>query len=400
MKLRADDRTAILDETRALKMARSVHSYVRGNTANFYKWLAGAPIARSVPQGPSIWICGDCHLGNLGPLADADGHVEVQIRDLDQTVIGNPALDLIRLGLSLETAARSSDLPGVATARMIEGMIAGYSRALDLPDQPPRLSEPDVIRTVRRRAIGRHWRHLARERIADTNPDIPLGKRFWPLEKAERIAINELFGRPDVRERVLRLAGLRSKDQVRVVDAAYWKKGCSSLGYLRYAVLLGLRQKGAGQEYLALVDIKEAVASVAPAAKGAGMPKDAAERVVAGACALSPNLGERMIATQLLSRPVVLRELAPQDLKLELEQFSRREAVEAAAYLSHVVGLAHARQMEPEQRDAWRVRLTQRDGDLDAPSWLWNAVVDLAGSHEVGYLNHCRRYALGKGPEA
>ena len=54
------------------------------------------------------------------------GRVNIQIRDLDQTVIGNPVHDLIRLGLSLATAARSSDLPGVTTARMIEEMMIGY----------------------------------------------------------------------------------------------------------------------------------------------------------------------------------------------------------------------------------------------------------------------------------
>jgi len=78
-----------------------------------------------VPEGPRIWICGDCHLGNLGPLSDGQGNVAVQIRDLDQTVVGNPAHDLIRLGLSLATAARGSDLPGVTTAHMIEQMVEG-----------------------------------------------------------------------------------------------------------------------------------------------------------------------------------------------------------------------------------------------------------------------------------
>ena len=56
--------------------------------------------------------------------------VDVQIRDLDQTVIGNPAHDLIRLGLSLASAARGSDLPGVTTAHMLEQMVSGYSLAL------------------------------------------------------------------------------------------------------------------------------------------------------------------------------------------------------------------------------------------------------------------------------
>jgi uncharacterized protein (DUF2252 family) len=30
---------------------------------------------------------------------------------------------------------------------------------------------------------------------------------------------------------------------VEVVEAAYWMKGCSSLGRLRYAVLLGIGEK-------------------------------------------------------------------------------------------------------------------------------------------------------------
>jgi uncharacterized protein (DUF2252 family) len=393
LKVSPDERRAILDRTRALKMARSVHAYVRGNTAQFYAWLADSSVAKLIPNGPPIWICGDCHLGNLGPLADADRRVDIQIRDLDQTVIGNPAHDLIRLGLSLETAARSSDLPGVTTARMIEAMIDGYTQALGgAGDADP--MEPDAVRSVRHEAMGRRWHHLAKERLEDIEPQIPLGKRFWKLADRERAAIEALFAEPEIVRRALELADLR-KGRVRVVDAAYWRKGCSSLGKLRYAVLLGVTGKGDKDERLALVDIKEAVPSVAPADSGAAMPGDPAERVVAGARALAPNLGERMIPARLLSRPVVLRELAPQDLKIEVEQFSRKEAIAAAEYLAHIVGLAHARQLSATQRRAWRDRLVQRpDAKLDAPSWLWRSIVILAGEHEAGYLEHCRRFAL------
>jgi uncharacterized protein (DUF2252 family) len=31
---------------------------------------------------------------------------------------------------------------------------------------------------------------------------------------------------------------------------------------------------------------------------------------------------------------------------------------------------------------------------LDAPSWLWTSVVELAAAHEAAYLEHCRRFAL------
>src|SRR6202451_1025651 len=122
-------RQAVLTEQRRLKMAVSAHAYVRGSTIKFYEWLSSST-ARSLPVGPPIWICGDCHLGNLGPLANVKGQVEIAIRDLDQTVIGNPAHDLIRLGLSLATAARGSDLPGVTTSLAMEQMIDGYLHAL------------------------------------------------------------------------------------------------------------------------------------------------------------------------------------------------------------------------------------------------------------------------------
>src|SRR5271154_5616019 len=125
---RVEDRQTALRQTRNLKMAGSAHAYMRGNTAKFYEWLETAQ--GTLPKGPPIWICGDCHLGNLGPIADADGNIGIQIRDFDQTVIGNPAHDLIRLGLSLASAARGSDLPGVTTARMLEQLIAGYEAAL------------------------------------------------------------------------------------------------------------------------------------------------------------------------------------------------------------------------------------------------------------------------------
>src|ERR1700741_591735 len=101
----------------------------RGNTLKFYEWLEAAG-GGVIPNGPPVWICGDCHVGNLGPLANGSGHIEIQIRDLDQTVIGNPAHDLIRLGLSLASASRGSDLPGVTTARILEELVAGYESAL------------------------------------------------------------------------------------------------------------------------------------------------------------------------------------------------------------------------------------------------------------------------------
>lgn len=384
-------RQAPLSAHRTLKMAASAHAFVRGSTVQFYRWLEDSG-KRLVPKGPPVWICGDCHVGNLGPLADSSGNIHVQIRDLDQTVIGNPNHDLIRLALSLCSAARGSDLPGVTSAHMLENMIDGYQRALVAPFARHKGEEkPECVRVVMRQATNRTWKHLAKDRLQDIKPNIPLGKRFWPLSREEKRSIDDLFQEKSVHDLVASLKSRKDDCKVEVLDAAYWLKGCSSLGRLRYAVLLNVGNGKSREDESCLVDIKEANSPAAPRSTRVKMPKDNAVRVVEGARHLSPALGERMVATKLLNHSVFLRELMPQDLKLEIDQLTREEAVSAARYLASVVGKAHARQMDAATRREFRSSLMARPTKrLDAPSWLWSSVVELAAAHEAAYLEHCR----------
>ena len=184
--IKPGDRAKVLNINRQAKMAQSAHAYVRGNTHHFYEWLKKHS-ARSKPEGPPIWICGDCHVGNIGPLANSEGKIEIQIRDLDQTVVGNPANDLVRLALSLATAARGSDLPAVTVVKMMEQMIEGYWRALAILKNPMKVNGDELapIRAVLEQARRRRWHHLAEERIEYVKPEIPLGKRP-PLRKLTR----------------------------------------------------------------------------------------------------------------------------------------------------------------------------------------------------------------------
>ncbi len=143
------------------------------------------------------------------------------------------------------------------------------------------------------------------------------------------------------------------------------------------------------------MDVKEAVSAAAPRSAGAELPGDPAERVLTGARQLSPFLGSRMVASRVLEKSVFVRELLPQDLKLEIEHLSRDEAMGVAEFLAHIVGRAHARQLTADQRSGWLRELQYgRTGALDAPSWLWTSVVDLVALHEAAYLEHCRRWAL------
>ena len=82
-------------------------------------------------------------------------------------------------------------------------------------------------------------------------------------------------------------------------------------------------------------------------------------------------------------------------LKFEFDELTQEEAISTAGLFATVVGKAHGRQMKPAIRTAWKRELRRTySKSLDAPSWLWNGVVDLVAAHEASYLRHCRAYAL------
>jgi Uncharacterized protein conserved in bacteria (DUF2252) len=108
-----------------------------------------------------------------------------------------------------------------------------------------------------------------------------------------------------------------------------------------------------------------------------------------------------MQAADVMGKPVFVRELLPQDLKIEMNALDRKEAARVAGYLAAVVGEAHGRQMQGEERRAWYKELRRnRAKALNAPSWLWRSVVDLLLEHQRGYFEHlpcgvCHRLIWG-----
>lgn len=90
------------------------------------------------------------------------------------------------------------------------------------------------------------------------------------------------------------------------------------------------------------------------------------------------------MAAHIVKKPVVVRELRPQDLKFELERLQQGEAIAIARLMAGVVGRAHGRQLPWQERRAWIRYIKQRHSKgLDAPRWLWSGVLDLAALHEA-----------------
>ncbi|RMP10959.1 hypothetical protein ALQ30_200618 [Pseudomonas syringae pv. persicae] len=156
----------------------------------------------------------------------------------------------------------------------------GYEQAfMNTGDEEP--DRPAHVKAGMRSAVQRTWKHLAEERFEGMRPTIPLGKHFWALSRAERDAIKTLCSTPDIHALVTSLKGRSPDDHVQLLDSAYWVKGCSSLGLLRYAVLMSVGDDD--DQELCLLDIKEAVAAAAPRTARARMPRDNGKRVVEGA---------------------------------------------------------------------------------------------------------------------
>ena len=390
-----EERAPLLEARREAKMTSSAHVYVRGSTHRFYDWLLSSR-GESLPKAPAIWIGGDCHLGNFGPLARTDGAIELGLRDLDQTVIGSPAHDIVRLALSMAMAIRASGLPGATTLRAVERVARGYERVLEASAARREFvigPAPEQVTRLLRMAGHRSRKELLNERVGvEERGVIPIGKRFWPLTDEERRGVEELAATEKFRKLVTSLTSRSDRDRVQLLDAAYWVKGCSSLGLWRCAALVRVGGGRKGRA-LAIVDIKEAHAPLAPRARGARLPKHDGQRVVAGARKLSPYLGSRMIAASVLGKPVSVRELLPQDLKFEMHRITDADGREMAAYMGSVVGIAHARQLAPAQCATWLATLRKESANgSTAPAWLWAAIVDLVALHEGAYLEHCRKH--------
>ncbi len=383
-------RSNALASRQKLKMARSPQAFVRGTTKHFYRWLEQEPTV-SIPAGPPVWICGDCHFGNFGPLGSLQGDIRIEIRDFDQTVVGNPAHDLIRLALSLATAIRDSNLSGLTIIDMLEQMCVAYGDALASGEGVAQ-EMPNAVRGALRAAQRRDCKDLALERVDGLRWFFPRSKRFWPLTPEELTELRRVLSEGSLLATILG-EPLVGDSAIELTDAAYWVKGCSSLGLFRIAALLRIKGRRSGS--WRLVDIKEGVAPLCPREATAVLPASHAERVVSGARMLSPELGMRMAPATLAGKSVFLRELLPQDLKLELASLTPKEATGIARYLAFVLGTAHARQLAFGARSAWLLELRgARSAAIDAPSWLWKSVTALMTVHQQAYLEHCREAAV------
>ena len=189
----------------------------------------------------------------------------------------------------------------------------------------------------------------------------------------------------------------RQDAKIELLDAAYWVKGCSSLGRLRYAVLVGRpRTRNA-----------RSAKSASSTSRKRRRPRRRARRM--RRCrATTPSAWSKARASRAQSGRADAGGAADGSLRGGARtDAAGPEAGNRAAddgrsgqrrALSRGRGGARACAADDgSDRRAWHKAFAQsRSKTLDAPSWLWTSVVDLVATHEAAYLEHCRRYPLAE----
>ena len=170
-------------------------------------------------------------------------------------------------------------------------------------------------------------------------------------------------------------------------------KGCSSVGVLRFAVLLGI---GTGKKRdLALMGRQRSRYR-----RGTALcrPEDAEGSSRTRRCRSNAPVAASRQADGIRSYRGAfrfIRELLPQDLKIEIEKLTIDDAMKAASFLSGVVGKAHARQMDEKTRARWAAELERhrtKNSRRAVMAMVERGLADRESRNSI--LEHCRRYPL------
>ncbi|HEU4411066.1 MAG TPA: DUF2252 family protein [Polyangiaceae bacterium] len=364
------------------RMSASPLAFLRGAAPLFFEVLREQPDLGEGPGGEG-WLVGDAHVENFGAFrprrpapdeGDAPEDVAFDLNDFDEAVVGPFRLDVLRLTTSVLLGAREFRSDGRRALGLCDHLLENYEHALfhegarPAPPRPVAELQAKVARRSRKELLAaRTEAHAGRLRFTR-------GERYLELAPSTLAhvaeAVERYFANLDEAER----PAPKGRE---IVDAAFRVAGTGSLGLLRVAVLLRLKEGGAPLVF----DLKEqrtpAASALAPPPKGLGP----AERVVSAALHCLEHPPRRMAVTALAETPMLGRQLSPQEDKLALARIADADLEPLVGFLGALLGRAHRRGATHKPAHRWSK--DERDALLDR-------AIRLASLHEAVYLWYCR----------
>ncbi len=363
------------------KLVASPFAFLRGAPRVFYEALEQAPELAGGPPGEGALV-GDSHLENFGayrarsrrdgPKGKRRARVVFDVNDFDDACLGPHRLDLVRLATSVLLAARVHGAPGDVTLDLLQRLFEGYSRGVNAEPIGP---APGCVARLVRRVETRSERDFLRTRTTGRRDAqrFTLGERYLPLEAHVRDAL------PRALERYS--AGLPASErlepaELELCDAALRVAGTGSLGCLRVAALVRGRQARGW-----LFDLKAESRAPSPRRLATVHGENPADRVLSAYMACLARLPARLGTTRLLGQDMLVRQLTPQEDKLDVAALAPRDLLDLTPYAGALLGRAHA-------RGALRPGPTHTQADRDA---LAEHASVLAGLHLTAFLAYAAR---------
>jgi uncharacterized protein (DUF2252 family) len=338
------DRIPRLVRIKYERMAQDAFCFFRGSDHLFAsRWER----LRPPDVGPSILICGDLHLENVGAYRTDDGEFLYDLNDFDEALVGPCSLDVVRCTTSILLAAQLWKFTPVQAMRTVltyldryrltvtRSLTTGHVGAVSLGT-----GRGPIWRLLGKAARGNQGEFLARL-VTGAGP----GSRRI-IRKADRFRSvgSKWHGR--VSEAVERYGEARDRaEEFKVLDVASRVAGIGSLGLRRFVVLVEGSGTPAGNRIL---DIKEVRSPSLLGCVDAGQPGGAGNEAI------------RTVEAQrwLQSRPAVglgvieldgqmyrMRELIPDENRGSLDHLRKRPGTlrRAVATTGRLTGWAQVR---------------------------------------------------------
>jgi uncharacterized protein (DUF2252 family) len=351
-------------------------AFFRGACHLYFRRLAQGP---QPPDAPLAWICGDLHLNNFAALVGANGRAVFAVNDFDECGLAPATYDVLRVASSIYVARKRLGLDKEQASALVAVFVRAFAEAFQRADAgesaPPRKADRTALAFANARALE------ARTCLVDGLRRLRVdGKYALPATLAQQRAVRAL------------LAGDAAAAQLTVLDLARRVAGLGSLGRERFSILA--RTDGGGEQ---LLDLKEARVSAAAPFGGVAQTKwqSEAARVVAVESRCDPALQGTLAAICAPRGAMILRELRPREIRLDLADLGGGVALRA-----HVTELAQAAARVPARTAGWNGAAQLADFAAFGADRAWQAelatlAVDLARQTKDDWRAFCAAYDEG-----
>lgn len=309
------------------EMGRSPFAYYRGTAHLFYEDLD----ARSLPESPPVWGCGDAHLENFGTFAADDGLTHYDLNDFDEAALLPLAWDLARFATSIVLAGATYRIGQAEQAACIRAFSLAYRAAVEAGAQDHFAACKPV------RSLLKVLRKRSPQQLVEKRTEAIKGTRRLRRDEKRMLELS-------AEERRFALKLFRIGSDFTPVDAGFRISGLASLGLTRFIVLAAKRNEPRAYR---LIDIKEARESAAAAHSPCRQPrwKSQADRIVTLQRRIQAVSPAFLTPIRLAPRSYVMRDLQPTTARLDLATIAggRKTLRAAIETMAQIMARGHVR---------------------------------------------------------